>query len=82
MSSIHKFSGLISTKTGLKLFCKTAATSEIHVSGGTITSPDPNNIFNICNVNKFDEEPEFTKTLYFTPSQFDHKVSNLLTLLD
>jgi hypothetical protein len=54
----------ISTNTGVNPFCKTEATSDIHVSGGTITSPPSGCfIFKTAIVSRFAEAPEFTKTL-------------------
>ena len=81
-SDIHKFLGLISTNTGLRLFWITDEISETHVRVGTITSPGPFKIFKIFMVKKFADDPELTKTLYFTPSHLDHLLSNSLTFLD
>ena len=80
---MHKVLGFISTKIGLKLFCITDAISEIHVNEGNIISPSsPYKIFKASSVNKFAEDPELTKTLYLTPSHFDHFSSNSLTFVD
>ena len=54
--------------------------SEDQVSGGTIISPPLGYIiFNKLIDNKFAEDPELTKTLYFTPSQLDQASSNCFT---
>ena len=49
--------------------CRTAAMSETQVKGGTMTSPPPYSYFRAAIVSKLADEPEFTKTLNFTPSQ-------------
>ena len=81
-SDMHKFLGLISTKTGLKLFWITEFISDTHVRVGNIISPLPYIIFNTFIVRKFAEDPELTNTLYLTPSHFDHSFSNLITNFD
>ena len=56
------------------------ATSEIQVNAGTIIFPPLGNFsFKIDKDIKFAEEPEFTKTEYFTPNQLDHSSSNFFT---
>ena len=79
---MHKFFGLISTNTGLKLFWITDTISDTQVNDGTIISPFPYNNFNAAIVKKFAEDPELTKTVYLTPSHLDHFFSNSLTCLD
>ena len=55
----------------------TAAMSDTQVSGGTIISPpSPKTFLIAAKVNKFAEDPELTKTLYLTPSHWDHSLSN------
>ena len=51
--------------------------SDTHVSGGTITSP-PSGLsnFRIDILNRFADDPEFTKTEYFTSNQSHHCFSN------
>ena len=39
-------------------------------------------IFIAAIVNKFAEDPELTKTLYFTPNHLDHSFSNFITFSD
>ena len=59
--------------------------SDTHVKDGNIISfffLFLYSIFSIDIVKRFAEEPEFTNTLYFTPSHLDHSVSNFLTYLD
>src|SRR6266849_8195103 len=80
--SMPSVRGSISTNTGSKPQCKTAAMSETHVKGGTITSPPPCNAFKAARVSKFADDPEFTKTLYFVPIQADHSRSKARTLDD
>ena len=54
-----------------------------HVNVGTITSPPSGClILSIAIVSRLAEEPELTKTLYLTPSHFDHAVSNFRTFVD
>ena len=72
----------MSTKTGFKLFCKTDAISDTQVNAGTITSPLPFKILRILIDSKLAEDPELTKTLYFTPSHLDQFFSNLITFFD
>ena len=72
----------MSTNTGLKLFWITEAISETQVSVGTIISPLPFKIFKAKMDSKFAEDPEFTKTLYLTPSHSDHFFSNSFTFVD
>ena len=72
----------MSTKTGLKPFKMTEFISETHVKVGTKISPLPSKIFNADIESKFAEEPEFTNTLYFTPSHCDHFFSKSATFLD
>ena len=79
---MHKFLGLISTKTGFKLFCNTDEISETQASEGTITSPFPFKILSIVKDRRLAEEPELTNTLYFTPNHFDQDFSNKETFFD
>ena len=66
----------ISTKTGLKLLYKIEVTSETQVKAGTIISPFLYFVFRYESEIIFADVPELTKTLYFTPSHFDHFFSN------
>ena len=59
----------MSTNTGVKPQCSTAAMSETQVIGGTMTSPGPAGSRRAAIVTRLAEEPELTKTLCFTPSQ-------------
>ena len=78
--SIANDFGSVSTKIGLKPFCNTEDISEIQVSDGTITSPPSGKrILSTAIVNRLAEDPELTKTLYFTPSHFDHSSSKAFT---
>ena len=79
---MHKFFGFISTNTGSKLFCITDAISETQVKEGTITSPFPFKILSMVIDRRLAEEPELTKTLYFTPSHFDQAFSKATTFFD
>ena len=72
----------MSTNTGLKLFWITELISETQVNVGSIISPFWYNIFNTDIVKRFADEPEFTNTLYLTPSHLDHLFSNSLTYFD
>ena len=55
--------------------------SDTHVKAGTIILPPFGKVsFKIANEIKLAEEPELTKTEYFTPNHFDHKLSNSKTL--
>ena len=56
--------------------------SETQVMGGTITSPSPAVSRRAARVMRFAEEPEFTSTLYSTPSHRDHSSSNARTCTD
>ena len=81
-SEIQRFLGFISAKTGVNPLFMTETISEIQVNVGTIISPpDPLSSFNASTVRKFAEDPEFTKTLYFTPSHLDHFLSNSFTFI-
>ena len=71
--------GSMSTKTGSNPLCRQAAISETQVKGGTITCPRPNNSFSTARVIRLAEEPELTKTLYWTPSQSDQSSSKRAT---
>ena len=74
----------MSTNIGLKLFFMTDTMSEIQVKEGTIISFFLLLGFKAANAatdRKLAEEPELTKTLYFTPNHLDHSFSNFITFL-
>ena len=60
----------------------TDAMSETQVRGGTMISPGPDVRAGRRNVIWLADEPELTKTLYFTPSQDDHSASKARTWAD
>ena len=66
----------MSTKTGLILFFINEEISDDQVKLGTRTFPIPFKILKISIEIKFADDPELTNTEYFTPSQFDHFLSN------
>ena len=68
---------------GLKPQFITEEISELHVNGGTITSPPLGN-FSLSKLNdsRFADDPELTNTLYLTPNHLDHFFSNNLTFLE
>ena len=71
---------LISINLGLNPIQIIELMSELQVNGGTIISPPLGYFsFNKAKHSKFADDPLFIKTLYFTPSHFDHKYSNSLT---
>ena len=72
----------MSTNLGLKLLIITELISETQVKLGTIIFFFFDKIFKIFIDKIFAELPEFTKTLYFTPSHLDHSFSNFFTNLD
>ncbi len=74
--------GSMSTNTGSKPSCSTAAMSETQVSGGTMTSPGPCGPRSAASVSRLADEPELTNTLCFTPSHSDHSPSKAATWLD
>ena len=72
----------MSAKTGAKLLWITEETSELQVRGGRMISPVPTFSFRAAKVIRFADAPELTKTLYLTPSHFDHSSSKAFTLVD
>ena len=62
--------GSMSTKTGSKPQCSTAAMSDTQVIVGTMTSPPGRAApCRAASVSRLADEPELTKTLCWTPSQ-------------
>ena len=59
--SMPSVRGSMSTKTGSKPQCSTAAMSETQVSGGTMISPPPCSSFSAASVSRLADEPELTK---------------------
>ena len=64
----------MSTNTGVKPFCSTAAMSETQVSGRHDDLAAAGRSLSAASVTRLADEPELTKTLCFTPSQSDHSL--------